>query len=286
MFVALGLIGAFVAAVLVVAIHSFTSFDLSSFSLFFVVPVGAIVTGGLGTLGYYLGVLKTNIKITKAIKWTGIVIALVCFILVQYGFYYTAYLDENMDLNFKMQGEHISLYAIGESDEPINFFTFTQEMVNSRVISFSRRGRQLFEVEGNKVVNWIFYLVDFLGVLLGAFFARFLVIGNKKYCDNCKRYMKQKDLLKFSVQDTERVIRFKNITQMQPQEISALVHSDGIPVEGEHYDIHLDWCKECNAGFIQLKYMELDSKNKPSHNEGKSIEIPVDSKVTQAILQQ
>ena len=194
MFVAFGLVGAFIAAALVVAIHSFTSFDLSSFSLFFVVPVGAMVSGGLGTLGYYIGVLKTNVKITKAIKWTGIVMALICFILVQYGFYYTAYLDESMDLNFKMQGEHISLYAIGDSDEPINFFTFTQEMVNSRVISFSRRGRALFELEGDKVVNWIFSLIDFLGFLVGAFFARLMVIGSKQYCKHSQLYMKQKAL--------------------------------------------------------------------------------------------
>jgi hypothetical protein len=174
---------------------------------------------------------------------------------------------------------------MGDSDEPINFFTFTQEMVNSRVISFSRRGRQLLEVEGNKVVNWIFYVVDFLGVLLGAYFARTLVIGSKKYCDNCMRYMKQKDLLKFSIRDQERVIRFKTIANLQPQEITSLVHNDGIPVEGEHYDIHMDWCENCNAGYIQLKYMELDSKKKPKHNEAKSIEVPVDSRVTQAILQ-
>jgi len=178
-FVALGLIGAFIAAALVVVIHSFTSFDLSSFSLFFVVPVGAMVTGTLGCLGYYFGVLKQNVKQTKVIRWTGIVIALICFVVVQYGFFYTAYLDENMDLNFKMQGEHVSLYAIGDSDEPINFFTFTQEMVNSRVISFSRRGREILEVEGNKVVNWIFYVVDLIGALLGALFARSLVLGTK-----------------------------------------------------------------------------------------------------------
>lgn len=112
-----------------------------------------------------------------------------------------------------------------------------------------------------------------------------MVIGSKKYCDHCRRYMKQKDLLKFSVQDTERVIRYKNITQMQPQEISALVHNDGIPVEGEHYDINLDWCRDCYAGYLQLKYMELDSKNKYKHNESRSIEIPIDAKVVQVILQ-
>lgn len=285
MFILLGIIGALLAAVLVVAINSLTSFDLSSFSLFFIVPVGAMVTGSLACLGYYLGVLKTNVQITKTIKWVGIVMALICFIVVQYGFYSTAYLDENMDLNFKMQGDHVSLYVIGDSEEPINFFTFTQEMVNSRVISFSNRGRQVFEVEGNKVVNWIFYLVDFLGVLLGAYFARTLVIGNKKYCDNCRRYMKQKDLMKFSVQDAERVIRFKTITNLQPQEITSLVHNDGIPAEGEHYDVHLDWCETCSAGYIQLKYMELDSKKKPRHNEEKSIEIPIGSQITQVILQ-
>ena len=102
-------------------------------------------------------------KVTKAIQILSIVITILCFVLIQYGFYYTAYLDENMDLNYKMQGEHVSNYVIGDSEDPVNFFSFTKLIVNSRVISFSNKGRQLLEVSGNKVVNWFSMQLTFWG---------------------------------------------------------------------------------------------------------------------------
>lgn len=277
-----GLIGLLIDVVFVVALHSWTSFDLSAFSLFFVVPIGAIVIGGLACLGYYIGILKSNMKVTKAIQILSIVITILCFVLIQYGFYYTAYLDENMDLNYKMQGEHVSNYVIGDSEDPVNFFSFTKLIVNSRVISFSNKGRQLLEVSGNKVVNWIFYAVGFLGMLAGAFLAQAVII-DKKYCDKCKKYMKQKELLKFPAHDTEKVNRFKSIVNIYPQEMEALMHSGNTTVQEDHYEVIMDWCDVCNDGYLRLQFMEMEAKNKFNLNIKKSIDIPINSHVTQQI---
>lgn len=282
--IVLGLIGLVIDVVLVVAIHSFTSFDLSSFSLFYIVPVGAIITGALASLGYYFGILKSNLKASKTVRSIGFIITLVGFVAIQYGFYHTAYMDENNDLNFKMKGEHIS-NVIGDPEEPINFISFTKEMVNSRVISFSNRGRALFDIEGVKVVNWIFYLLDFVGMLAGSFIARMVVIGDKKYCDNCKRYMKDKKFGMFSTSNYERLDRMKAITYANPDEIAAPFQDDGCAINSEHYDVYLHWCTTCNSGYLQLQYMELNSKNNLSNNEAKNIEIPINSSITQMVKQ-
>lgn len=281
----LGLIGLVIDVVLVVAIHSFTSFDLSSFSLFFIVPVGAILIGALASLGYYFGVLKANIKVSKTIQIIGLIITFVGFVAIQYGFYHTAYIDYNDNLNFKMEGEHISNYVIGETEEPVNFISFTKLSVNTRVISFTNRGSKGFEVEGNKVVNWIFYIIDFVGMLAGSFFTRVFVIGDKKYCDNCRRYLKAKKISMFSTSNLERIDRMKAIAYANPEDITALLQTDGCSPKGEHYDVYLHRCTSCNNGYVQLQYMELDSKKNLSVNKEKSIDIQIGASTAQMINQ-
>ena len=157
LFLLLGLLGLIVNVVVFVALHSFTSFDLTGFSLFYVVPVGSILIGALSSVGYYFGILKSNKKTSNGVRWIGILIALVSFVAIQYGYYFTAYLDDHMNLNYKMEEEHVSNFVIVDTEEEINFISFTKECVNSRSMSFSNRGRQFMEVEGNKIVNWIFY---------------------------------------------------------------------------------------------------------------------------------
>ncbi|HOM02044.1 MAG TPA: hypothetical protein PLH43_04365 [Acetivibrio sp.] len=58
----LGAITLVLSVVLAVAIHSFTSFDLMSFSFFYVIPVGSIFIGTIACLGYYWGFLISNKK--------------------------------------------------------------------------------------------------------------------------------------------------------------------------------------------------------------------------------
>lgn len=281
----LGLIGLIITVVFVVALHSLTSFNLNSFSLFFIVPVGAIATGSLACLGYYYGILKSNIKVTKAIRYIAIIIACVCFVAIQYGYYYTAYIDENYILNYKMQGEHVSNFFLADSDEPLNFVSFTVYMVNSSVISFSRRATQLAVLEGNKILNWVFYAIDFLGMLAGAFFARQLVLGEKKYCDNCKRYMKHKNLLKFPAHDNERLTRFRSISNADSQEIVALIEDDGNTFDEDYFEVKLHYCDVCNSGILELQYMELGSKNKVKHIEEKSVEVAISSNIVREMKQ-
>jgi hypothetical protein len=283
LFIFLGLIGLAIDVVLVVAINSFTSFDVSTFSLFFIVPVGAMAIGALASLGYYIGILKSNKKISRSIRYIGYVFALVCFIAIQYGFYHTAYVGEDNVLNYKMKGEHISNYYMHDSDEPMNFISFTTESVNARVISFSNSGRNSIDVEGVKVVNWIFFAIDFLGMLAGSLFTRLLMFGDKKYCDNCKKYMKNKKLSIFSTSDTEKLNRLQSIAYANSEEIMALIQNDVTATNGDHYEFHLQWCPVCKHGYLQLKYMELDSNKKPNNKADKNIDIRVDSRIVQTI---
>jgi len=72
-----------------------------------------------------------------------------------------------------------------------------QSYGESRTISFYHRSRTIGEVKGNAVVNWIFFIIDGLGSIFGSVMAYWLVLRDAKYCNDCKRYMKKKSILKF-----------------------------------------------------------------------------------------
>ena len=55
-----GLVTSFTTAGILAAIEHFTGFSLYTVSLWAIVPVGAILSGGFGASGYLLGALLLN----------------------------------------------------------------------------------------------------------------------------------------------------------------------------------------------------------------------------------
>jgi len=181
-----------------------------------------------------------------------------------------------MNLNYKMVGEHISNYAIGDSEEPLNFISFTKLMVESRTISFYHRSRTIGEVKGNAVVNWIFFIIDGLGSIFGSVMAYWLVLRDAKYCNDCKRYMKKKSILKFLATDIDRTIKFQDIDNLSSDEIKDLFLPTNVG-KNEHYEIIVYWCQECDKGYLKMKYMGKKSKGKIEENLSKSKEFEISS---------
>ncbi|HOM02043.1 MAG TPA: hypothetical protein PLH43_04360 [Acetivibrio sp.] len=190
-----------------------------------------------------------------------------------------------MNLNYKMVGEHVSNYAIGDSDEPLNFISFTKEMVNRRTINFFIRKRAVGEVEGNVVLNWIFFVIDGLGSALGSIFAMGFVIGSKKYCDDCKRYMKEKSILKFLSTDIDRTIKFQDIERLSPDQIKGLFLTTKVG-RNDHYEVVVHWCEGCDNGYLEMKYMQKNSKGKMEENTNMSKEFKISPDTVKAILEQ
>lgn len=280
----LGLISLALSVLLAVGIHSSLSFDIMSLSIFFIVPMGSIIIGGIASLGYYWGLFVTNKKIDSWYLLVGLMIPIIAYGATQYGYYATAYMDDNMTLNYKMEGEHISNFSIGDSDEPINFFSYTKLMVESQVITFTSRRHTLGVVEGNPVANWIFFIIDGLGSVFGSFMAFGLVVRNSKYCDECKRYMKQKSLFKFAATDLDRTIRFQDIDNLSPEKIKQLLPTTAVYDE-EYYEVIVHWCETCVNGYLEMQYMEKNSKGNMIENDKKSKNFKISPNSIRALLE-
>ena len=190
----------------------------------------------------------------------GLVIPIIAFIGVRYGYYATAYLDDDMNLNYKMIGEHVSNYSIGDSEEPLNFVSFTKLMVESSSISFTYRRRNMVNIEGKPVINWIFFLIDVIGSVVGSLMAMGLVIRGRNYCDNCERYMKkQKELFSFPIGDVDTFIKMQDINTLSPEQIKRFPSCKASKNE-EQYDVFVNWCDKCLRD--NMKCLQRDSKGR------------------------
>lgn len=283
----LGLISLVLSILLAVGIHSITSFDIMSFSFFFIVPVGSIFIGTIACLGYYWGLFITNKEIDSWFLVIGLLIPIIAYTGTQYGYYATAYIDENMTLNYKMEGEHISNYVFDDSVEPMNFISYTKLMVESRIITFSQRTHTIGEVEGKPVVNWIFFIIDGLGSVFGSIIALVAVIRKHKYCEECKQYMKYKSIFKFPVTDLDRTISFQDIDNLTPDKIKKLFPTelDRKVRKKEHYKILVHWCKACDNGYVTMIYMEKNSRGKIEENSAKSKESKASPEIIKTLLE-
>ncbi|ADU74891.1 MAG TPA: hypothetical protein DEF39_01280 [Hungateiclostridium thermocellum] len=76
----LGTITLILSVLLAVAIHSFTSFDVMSFSVFYIIPMGSICIGTIACLGYYLGLFASNKKVSPNLFMIGLLIPILSYI--------------------------------------------------------------------------------------------------------------------------------------------------------------------------------------------------------------
>lgn len=279
-----GLITLAIAIAITVGINSYFSFDLMSFSIFFILPLGSIVVGTIASFGYHFGSYLSNKKIDSWRLLLGLVIPIIAFIGVRYGYYATAYLDDDMNLNYKMIGEHVSNYSIEDSEEPLNFVSFTKLMVESSTISFTYRRRNMVNIEGKPVVNWIFFLIDLIGSVVGSLMAMGLVIRGRNYCENCERYMKkQKELFSFPIGDVDTFIKMQDIKTLSSERIKSFLSCKASNNE-EHYDVFINWCDKCFEGYINMKCFQRDSRGRLVENDKNNKDIKVSSDIVKTFL--
>lgn len=98
----LGAVSCVIAAFLNFYIQDFTSINVFSFSIFFVIPVGAILVGMAANSGYYLSALMTHRMLDKYDFFTMVGMAAAGMFLI-YGIEYYYYVEKaglSNDLSF------------------------------------------------------------------------------------------------------------------------------------------------------------------------------------------
>jgi hypothetical protein len=169
-------IGSFAITVaLVLGLQRLVGFNLFSLMWWFVMPIGAFVTGLLAASGYYFGAVRLNVKPTRVVAF-GMLLAAA---LVQVTLYYSQY-----------------MMAATEDGQPISnvvaFPRFVGWMLSHTkyglIVSGYRPGGEDGGLEVG-VLGYVVAVVQFLALVAGGLIV-YLVLADKPYCAKCAKYLK------------------------------------------------------------------------------------------------
>ena len=165
-----GLLSSALTVALITAIDRALSFNLFSLTVWFVLPIGAFATGGLGALGYYFGALKFNAKPTRGMAIGMAVVAG----LTQIALYYSRY----------------SLDTLGDGravHDLVDFPTYVKFMLTHARYALAPHGVTIGEGVQLGAMGYVAAIVQFLGLLVGGL-AVWAILADRPYCDVCERY--------------------------------------------------------------------------------------------------
>ncbi len=270
-----------VGGALLFALKYLFGIDGTSFSMFFIVPIGAIIAGYIMTVGFPVGMKKGNIKSSKVSKLVSVLLAIALFVGIQYGYYQMTYIGEDITFNYKFQGDHISEYYFDDSGEQVNFFNYTVDRVNSMTISFSRNYvREIGSVEGNKTINWLFFGIDLLGFLLGAYLAYSTTLDDLIYCDSCRKYKKNSTIGMISEAHDDNLQSLIDAIEQKDKELAhSILKAHPVKEDDAHQEyLKLDYheCDECQSSNVVVTKHTKNEKGKFSKDNSyeKKIDMP------------
>ncbi|MGB4659944.1 MAG: hypothetical protein WBI07_12235 [Mobilitalea sp.] len=246
------------------AILYFTGFELLHFSLFFIIPVGAIAIGYICGYGYFKGLYLSNKYISKTQIIVGIIISFLCMLGIEFACYQFICVDPvTNELVYSFKGDSISNYYM-EGFGQLTFFNYIRFKIESTPISFSYKARAIGDVT-NPVVCWIFYIVDFLGITLGVVIAALYQRGHE-YCHTCNLYNKKIKLFSLSNSEGSECINRLNEFMSDNNDGETLgsilisYRKDNELHKQDHYDCVMIYCDSCRTANINFKKYLLNSK--------------------------
>jgi hypothetical protein len=166
---ACGLATSLLTALLVTVIERLTTLDIFTFSVWFIIPVGAIGTGLVAASGYYFGSLYFHTRPSILLLLQMIVIAGLTQLLIYYTQYATLIIDGQRVSDFVSFGQYLDV---------------TLTTAHYRV----GRGAQLDTGEVGQFGYWL-AVIQFIGFLVGGFVA-FGHLLSHPVCSHCKKYLR------------------------------------------------------------------------------------------------
>jgi hypothetical protein len=173
-----GIITSATTAFIIYLINFHAHFDISSFMLWFILPVGSGLCGFVAASGYYLASRITQRPATRRLALNMILVGASTYALIQYLNYHALVLDD---------GTRVS--------NIVPFWTYYQYAIESTQLQFRMRGTAIGSpTENLGSAGYIYEGIRFLGFLAGGFVC-WKILSNHPYCEECNKYYKKKKLL-------------------------------------------------------------------------------------------
>lgn len=266
MVILFALLSMLVGILVPVAILYFTGWDVINFSIMFIVPIGAILTGFVCGWGYFKGLVKAHKKITGKHYLIGAILAAICFTGILYAEYRLAHISPEGYLEYSLDGDHVSNYY-QEGYGQMTFANYTKYNIETSTVTFSNHGKEMFS-SNNKIMNYVYFLINILGMILG-FISSGMSKADEPYCDTCKKYKKVVPVIDIPKADMAEAIAEIDRTAAAFDAGASLMACmkkyklDDRLEEQAHIQGIIEYCEECQTAELRLCLHELDDKAKP-----------------------
>jgi hypothetical protein len=290
MSIILGILSLVVSIALPVIIMIFTDFQIIHFSVFFIIPAGAIAVGYVCGFGFFKGLFLSQKKIKKSHFFIGVILAVICLVSIKYTTYYlTCFDNETMDIVYTLDGNHISNFEV-DGYGKMTFLNYNKYLIENTPITFSRRSQELGEVS-NPTFGWIVAIIDYLGIIVGCLLAGSGISGGSEYCDTCSKYRKSKKIFnipksngKAFFVELETLVKDMNMDVFL-EEIIQKHASEDKKLE-EYYQCHLVYCEGCRTASLQFKLFERSRRNRIEENNDFNYSIKVNYDLVSSYINQ
>lgn len=203
---ALGLVTFALTVLVVTVVERLTTFNLFTFSVWVVVPVGAGICGAAAASGYYFGSLFFHTRPTWFLLVEILIVAAIAQLAIYYAEYSTLVLDDGTP-----------------APQVIGFWDYLDVYIRSMHLRVGRGNTDTGEV--GQFGYWL-AAIQFVGFILGGAVV-WLNLRNHPVCSNCGRYLRKlmKHSQRFSTQD-ELATYYDGLFQhsVDTQEFADLMH--------------------------------------------------------------
>ncbi len=254
------ILGLITTILLVVLFNHLTGYEIHSFALWFVIPVGGGLVGAGAASGLFYGYLRYNKPVTGKVYLLGMLLGIIAFYGIYYVSYVTTYVDSDNKTNYSFKGDPLSTYEF--DGQPITFSKYLElkkESVTHQI--FYRVPIHSGEYTTGKTTNTLSFYLQLLAAIIGGAVVGLAIIDKKKFCKKCKRYSQEKELFKFNIDDYDVI--FKKLLE-SIKEISKLEElikdTKFIQEKGKGYiSVEQQYCPNCFESVIKVKAMRPTS---------------------------
>lgn len=228
--------------------------SIQGFSLWIIIPIGAILIGGLAASGIFIG-QKISKGTLKSYFFAFAIIAGVA------SFFTTTYVDYHLSVEaIKTEySEYIDRFSEEEKQEfwdEVSFSKYLENIYNNSTISLSSRSNKSTKIENNLVSIASFWL-SVIGAGLGGLFVTSMAIGDRTKCKKCRQYRDLKYTIKTDYENFDDIVKAveesKDLGKTISEFLNKYPNDKKLYKRPPHVTVKIMRCRKCGEGEVVIE---------------------------------
>lgn len=226
-------------------------FALYTWTVWFVIPAGAILAGFAGASGYYAGAWRFGHRPTRLLLLNIVIASIATFLLIYYFSYVT----------LQIEGKQVSDY--------ISFPRYLDIAIRSTSMEFRWRAAKIGSTGELGAFGYVVACLQVLGFAAGGF-GVYAYLLSKPYCERCSRYFSGKGSQIRYTADAEglQVTVAGVLEQMRNSAMAQAIEQhrgSGAPTpqKGDHLRslFEVRYCKKCGQHWVRFAVEKKSGDN-------------------------